>query len=138
MLDKAHGIEDKLVPWRRDFHMHPELGFKETRTSDHVAEIAGSLGCRVRRGVGRTGVVAELGEGSPIIALRADMDALPIQEANQNEYISKNPGVMHACGHDGHTAMLLGVATLLVKEKFPGFGLHRFQVPIDQETDSNP
>ena len=136
MLDKAHGIEDKLVPWRRDFHMHPELGFKETRTSDHVAEIAGSLGCRVRRGVGRTGVVAELGEGSPIIALRADMDALPIQEANQNEYISKNPGVMHACGHDGHTAMLLGVATLLVKEKFPGTVRFLFQ-PSEEVGDED-
>ena len=120
MLDKAHGIDDKLIHWRRDFHMHPELGFQETRTGAYVAEIAGSLGCRVRKGVGRTGVVAELGEGSPIIALRADMDALPIQEANQVAYASQTPGVMHACGHDCHTAMLLGTAALLATAEFRG------------------
>ena len=135
MLDKAHDIEDNLVSWRRDFHMHPELGFQETRTSARVAEIAGNLGCRVRRGVGRTGVVAELGEGSPIIALRADMDALPLQEANQTGYISQNPGVMHACGHDGHTAMLLGTAALLAKEKFPGTVRFLFQ-PSEEVGDA--
>jgi amidohydrolase len=127
MLDKAHSIEDILISWRRDFHMHPELGFQEIRTSARVAEIAGSLGCRVRRGVGRTGLVAEIGEGNPIIALRADMDALPLQETNQNDYISQNPGVMHACGHDSHTAMLLGTAALLVKEKFTGTVRFLFQ-----------
>jgi len=127
MLEKARGIEDKLVIWRRDFHMHPELGFHETRTSARVAEIATDLGCRIRRGVGRTGVVAELGEGSPVMALRADMDALPLQEANQVAYISKNPGVMHACGHDGHTAMLLGTVALLAGEKFPGMVRFLFQ-----------
>ena len=116
MLEKARGIQDKLVNWRRDFHKHPELGFQEKRTSTRVAKITESLGCRVRRGVGRTGVVAELGEGKPVIALRADMDALPLQETNQVEYISQNPGVMHACGHDSHTAMLLGTAELLAKE----------------------
>jgi amidohydrolase len=127
MLNQAHGIERQLVSWRRDFHMHPELGFKEIRTSACVADTASSLGCRVRRGVGRTGVVAELGEGSPRVALRADMDALPLQEENQTVYISQNPGVMHACGHDGHTAMLLGVAALLAKEKFPGTVRFLFQ-----------
>ena len=120
MLAKAKNIEEKIVSWRRDFHMHPELGFQEIRTSARVAEIAESFGCRIRRGVGRTGVVAELGEGKPVIALRADMDALPIQEANRTEYISQNPGVMHACGHDGHTAMLLGTIALLSKEKISG------------------
>jgi amidohydrolase len=120
MLNKACALEDQLITWRRDFHMHPELGFKETRTSARVAEITAGLGCSVRRGVGRTGVVAELGSGKPIIAMRADMDALPVQEANQVEYKSRNSGVMHACGHDCHTAMLLGTAALLTKEKFPG------------------
>ena len=134
MLSKAKDMQDQLIAWRRDFHMHPELGFQETRTSARVAEIAGNLGCRVRRGVGRTGVVAELGEGKPVIALRADMDALPLQEANQVEYISQNPGVMHACGHDCHTAMLLGVAALLVKEKFPGKVRFLFQ-PSEEVAD---
>ena len=127
MLNRARTIQDQIITWRRDFHMHPELGFQETRTSGCVAEIAGKLGCRVRRGVGRTGVVAELGEGKPIIALRADMDALPLQEANQVPYVSQYQGVMHACGHDSHTAMLLGTAALLAKEKFPGTVRFLFQ-----------
>jgi len=135
MLTKAHHIEELLVAWRREFHMHPELGFQETRTSGRVAEITASLGCRVRRGVGLTGVVAELGEGIPIIALRADMDALPLQEVNQVEYISQNPGVMHACGHDGHTAMLLGAVALLTKEKFPGTVRFLFQ-PSEEVGDA--
>jgi amidohydrolase len=134
MLNKAKAIQDQLSIWRRDFHMHPELGFQETRTSARVAEITGSLGCRVRRGVGRTGIVAELGEGKPIIALRADMDALPLQEANQVEYASQNPGVMHACGHDSHTAMLLGAAVLLAKEEFPGTVRFLFQ-PSEETAD---
>ena len=82
MLNKAKAIQDQLIAWRRDFHMHQELGFHEMRTSRRVAEIAEGMGCRVRRGVGRTGVVAEIGDGEPVIALRADMDALPLQEAN--------------------------------------------------------
>jgi amidohydrolase len=127
MIKKARAIQDDLIAWRRDFHMHPELGFQEARTSRRVAEILDELGCRVRRGVGRTGVVAELGDGKPIIALRADMDALPIQEANQVLYSSQNPGVMHACGHDGHTAMLLGTVALLAKEEFTGTVRFLFQ-----------
>ena len=134
MLEKARMFQDQLVTWRRDFHMHPELGFQETRTSARVAELAESLGCRVRRGVGRTGVVAELGEGKPIIALRADMDALPLTEANLVEYVSQNPGVMHACGHDCHTAMLLGTAALLAKESFPGTVRFLFQ-PSEESAD---
>ncbi len=135
MLAKANNIEGKLVSWRRDFHMHPELGFQETRTSTLVAKITDSLGCRIQRGVGKTGVVAELGEGCPVIALRADMDALPLQEANQVEYVSQNAGVMHACGHDGHTAMLLGAAALLANEKFPGTVRFLFQ-PSEEVGDA--
>ena len=127
MLNNALAMHEQLVAWRRDFHMHPELGFHETRTSKRVAEIAEQLGCRVRRGVGRTGVVAEIGGGKPVIALRDDMDALPLQEANQVSYVSQNPGVMHACGHDSHTAMLLGTAALLVKERFLGTVRFLFQ-----------
>jgi amidohydrolase len=116
--------------------MHPELGFHEMRTSMRVAEIAEKLGCRVRRGVGRTGVVAELGDGKPVIALRADMDALPIQEANQVPYASQNPGVMHACGHDSHTSMLLGTAAILAKEEFPGMVRFLFQ-PSEEVGDED-
>jgi amidohydrolase len=121
MLKQSHAIYEDLVHWRRDFHMHPELGFTETRTSTIVADELEKLGYRVRRGVGRTGVVADLGdENGPTIAIRADMDALPILEDADREYASLNPGIMHACGHDSHTSMALGVAALLVKEKFPG------------------
>jgi len=127
MLKKAKEIEAQIVEWRRDFHMHPELGFAETRTSARVAEVCERLGCRVRRGVGRTGVVADLGSGSPMIAIRADMDALPIQESNPVPYASQKAGVMHACGHDSHTAMALGAASLLAHEKFPGTVRFLFQ-----------
>jgi amidohydrolase len=133
MLDSAHKLKDQLVTWRRDFHMHPELGFQEERTAAKVASILEDLGCRVRTGVGRTGVVAELGEGQPVIGIRADMDALPIQEANDVPYASQVPGVMHACGHDAHTAIALGVATLLAQETFPG--TVRFLFQPAEETD---
>ena len=127
MLTKARAIQGDLIAWRRDFHLHPELGFHETRTSTRVAEISEKLGCRVRLGVGRTGVIAELGQGKPVLAIRADMDALPLQEANQVPYASQTSGVMHACGHDSHTAMLLGTAKLLAKEEFPGMVRFLFQ-----------
>jgi amidohydrolase len=120
MLKQSHNIQEDIIEWRRDFHMHPELGFHEVRTSARVAEELEKLGYRVRRGVGRTGVVAELGEAGRCIAIRADMDALPILEANEVPYRSQNDGSMHACGHDSHTAMALGAATLLAREKFPG------------------
>jgi amidohydrolase len=134
MITKAHAIQEQLVAWRRDFHMHPELGFHETRTASRVAEIAEAFGCRVRRNVGRTGVIAELGVGTPVIALRADMDALPLQEANQVPYASQNQGVMHACGHDSHTAMLLGVIQILANEKLPGTVRFLFQ-PSEEVAD---
>ncbi len=120
MIEQAQHIYEQLVAWRREFHAYPELGFRETRTAARVAEILTGLGYRVRSGVGRTGVVAERGEGHPIIAVRADMDALPIQEANDVPYASQVPGVMHACGHDAHTAIALGVAKLLADDSFPG------------------
>lgn len=127
MLEKARSIEKQIVDWRRDFHMHPELGFTENRTSAIVADACEKMGYRVRRGVGKTGVVADFGNGKPVIAIRADMDALPILESNKVEYVSQNPGVMHACGHDSHTAMALGAASLLANEKFPGTVRFLFQ-----------
>jgi amidohydrolase len=134
-LERAQEISQELSAWRRDFHMHPELGFQETRTAGRVAELLESFGCRVQRGVGRTGVVGELGSGSPCIAIRADMDALPIQEANQTSYVSQNDGVMHACGHDAHTAMLLGAARLLSAMKLNGRVRFLFQ-PSEEANDA--
>ncbi len=116
MLNRANEIQDKLVAYRHDFHRFPEVGFTEVRTSTKVIEVLASLGCRVRNNVGKTGVVGEIGEGLPIVAIRADMDALPLQEDNQLAYSSQVAGVMHACGHDAHTAILLGVAELHSKE----------------------
>ncbi|OGO16699.1 MAG: hypothetical protein A2Z14_10860 [Chloroflexi bacterium RBG_16_48_8] len=120
IFDRANALQEQLIAWRREFHMHPELGFDEIRTSARVSEVLRSLGYRVQMAVGRTGVVGERGEGKPLIALRFDMDALPIQEENDVPYASQIEGVMHACGHDAHTAVGLGVATLLAKEPFAG------------------
>ena len=133
-LKRAREIEKQLIAWRREFHAHPELGFQETRTAARVAAVLTSLDYRVRTGVGRTGAVGERGQGTPIVAIRADMDALPIQEANDVEYASQVPGVMHACGHDAHTAIGLGVATLLAEERFPGTVRFLFQ-PAEEVGD---
>ena len=133
MLNKAKKIQSEMVAWRRDIHMHPELGFEEKRTSALIAETMEGLGYRVKTGVGKTGVVAEIGSGKPVVAIRADMDALPIQEANQVPYKSKNDGVMHACGHDAHVAIAMGTAKLLAAENFPG--TVRFLFQPAEETD---
>jgi len=124
-LAEAEALRDDLVALRRDLHMHPELGFQEFRTSQLVAERLDALGYEVQRGVGKTGVVALLQGGLPgdrTVLLRFDMDALPIQEQNEVPYRSITPGVMHACGHDAHTAVGIGVATLLMRhrEQLPG------------------
>ena len=113
MLKQAQALAKQLVAWRREIHAHPELSFREHGTARLVTETLESFGIEVQSGVAKTGVVGYLGEGSPIIGIRADMDALPIHEANDVPYKSQNPGVMHACGHDAHTAMLLGVAKIL-------------------------
>jgi amidohydrolase len=121
MLQDAYHLQEELIEWRRDFHMHPELGFKEIRTSARVAQELEKLGYRVRRNVGCTGVVAEIGSpDGPCIAIRADMDALPILEANDVPYRSQVDGNMHACGHDAHTAIALGAASLLARRALPG------------------
>jgi amidohydrolase len=134
MLKQAHAITEELIEWRRDFHMHPEIGFELHRTSKIVADELEKMGYRVRRGVGKTGVVAEIGEGGKVIAIRADMDALPILEQTEFEYTSKTPGAMHACGHDSHTAMALGAALLLSKENLSGRVRFLFQ-PCEETTD---
>ncbi len=104
-----------LTALRREFHQHPELGFQETRTKARVAEILRDLGLEVHEGAGVVGILRN-GTGNRAIGLRADMDALPILETSDHGYVSKNQGVMHACGHDGHTTMLLGAAAELAKD----------------------
>lgn len=135
----ANALQSKVVTWRRDFHQHPELGNRETRTAAKVAEHLRSLGLEVKTGVAHTGVVAVLkgGKPGPRIALRADMDALPVTERTDVPFASKatsefrgeKVGVMHACGHDAHVGILMGVAEALVamKADLPGEVLFVFQ-----------
>ena len=118
ILARARELKDRTVDWRRDLHAHPELGFQEVRTSALVAKELLRLGYRVETGAGKTGVVGVLAGEKPgaCILLRFDMDGLPIQEETGAEYTSINPGVMHACGHDGHVAVGLTVANLLAEK----------------------
>lgn len=119
---EAKALQPQLVAWRRDFHMHPELGFQEVRTAGVVADHLRSLGLEIATGIGKTGVVAlvepdSLPAEAPTVMLRFDMDALPIEEENDALYRSQTPGVMHACGHDGHTAIGMGVAQVLAQHR---------------------
>ena len=118
-VDRIRDWQDEFTAWRRDFHAHPELGFEEVRTSALVAERLASWGIEVHRGVGRTGVVGVLrnGNGQGRIGLRADMDALPMPEANTFAHRSTIEGKMHGCGHDGHTTILLAAARYLAETK---------------------
>ena len=141
MLDKAKALNDEIVRLRRLIHANPELSFQEFQTAALVADTLSEIGgYTVRTQVGKTGVVAELGESGPVIAIRADMDALPIVEANDVSYASRTPGVMHACGHDAHTAILLGVAHLLrqsyAEERWDGRVRLLFQ-PAEEAFDEN-
>ncbi|AXF56904.1 M20 metallopeptidase family protein [Salicibibacter kimchii] len=117
--EKLEALFSDIVQWRRHLHTYPELSFHEVETPAFIAEKLETLGLEVKRNVGGRGVVAYLrGEKpGPTIALRADFDALPIEEENDISYKSQTPGVMHACGHDGHTAALLGVASVLAGKK---------------------
>ena len=134
MLQRAMALQEQITAWRRDIHMHPELGFQEQRTAQLVASVLGELKLRVETGVGITGVVGHLGEGRPAIGIRADMDALPLQEANDVPYASQTPGVMHACGHDAHVAILLSVARLLSEMQERPAGEIRFLFQPCEET----
>jgi hippurate hydrolase len=110
---------DVLTAWRRDIHAHPELGFEEERTSRFVADRLREFGCEVTTGIGKTGVVGTIrvGNNPRAVGLRADMDALPMDETNTFEHRSRHAGRMHACGHDGHTTMLLGAARYLASTR---------------------
>ncbi|HVY17552.1 MAG TPA: M20 aminoacylase family protein [Rhodopila sp.] len=118
-LDRARSYQDELAAVRHDIHAHPELGLEEHRTADLVAAKLAEWGIEVHRNVGKTGVVGVLrnGNGQAAVGLRADMDALPIVEATGLDYASRNGGKMHACGHDGHTTMLLGAAKYLAETR---------------------
>ena len=133
IINSIAAMKSEIAEWRQDIHANPELGFEEHRTAAKVTERLESFGCdEVVGGIGRTGVVAVIKgrqqSSGKVIGLRCDMDALPIEEATGLEYASKTPGVMHACGHDGHTAMLLGAAKYLSETRnFDGTAVLIFQ-----------
>ncbi|MEM7800421.1 MAG: amidohydrolase [Chloroflexota bacterium] len=137
MLEQAKQLQETLTQIRRTIHMNPELGFEEFKTGALVAETLSELGIEYQTGVGRTGIVARLGNGNgPRIGIRADMDALPILEANDVSYKSTVPGKMHACGHDAHTTMLLGAAMLLKDKEIDGEIRLLFQ-PSEERADED-
>jgi len=139
ITDKVKEIEPQLVEARRDIHAHPEMGFEVQRTAGKVAEALRGMGLEPRTGIGRTGVIADIAGGAPgpCLVIRADMDALPIQEQTGLPFASTVPGVMHACGHDIHTATLLGIAEVLkgVAPKLRGSVRLMFQ-PAEEITPS--
>lgn len=115
----VESVRDEVIGWRRYLHQHPELSFHEERTSQFIADTLGELGGLQITRPTRTSVMARLigGRPGPTLAIRADIDALPIEERNSHDFVSTRPGVMHACGHDGHTAMLLGAAKVLIARR---------------------
>jgi len=119
LIPEIVAVHDELTKWRRDLHAHPELAFGESRTADFVASQLESYGIDVTRGIGKTGLVGTLkvGASNKAIGLRADMDALPMEELNTFAHKSTHPGCMHGCGHDGHTVMLLAAARYLAQSK---------------------
>ena len=113
ILKQANSLHEKIRSWRRQIHRYPELGFTETRTAALIAAALCDLGIEPETEVAKTGVVGVIkGGDGPVVGLRADIDALPITEQNGADFDSTRPGLMHACGHDAHTAMLLGAAAL--------------------------
>lgn len=137
-LAEAETLREELIERRRDFHRHPELGFEEVRTAGIVAQELNALGLEVQTGVGQTGVVGILeGDGDgPTILYRADMDALPVHEENETDYVSGVDGKMHACGHDGHTAIALGIAKLLSNHRDSLYGRVKFVFQPAEEIGS--
>ena len=130
IINRIAAFHTEMQAWRQDIHAHPELGYEEHRTSETVAKLLAGWGIEVHRGIAGTGVVGVLknGDSSRAIGLRADMDALPMPEETGLPYASANPGKMHACGHDGHTAMLLGAAKYLAETRaFDGTVVFIFQ-----------
>jgi len=137
IINRIAEFHREMTEWRRTLHRHPETAFEEVWTSNFVAAKLESFGIEVHRGIAKTGVVGVLrgqGESGRSVGLRADMDALDIKEANEVEYRSENPGKMHACGHDGHTAMLLGAAKYMAETRnFDGTVYFIFQPAEENE-----
>ncbi len=136
LIDRLKGLQDEMTAWRRDIHAHPETAFEETRTAQLVAEKLASFGIEVHGGLAKTGVVGVLRAGTRAraIGLRADLDALHIHEQNTFEHRSRHDGRMHACGHDGHTTMLLGAARYLAEtRRFDGTVYFIFQPAEENE-----
>ena len=132
IINRVAALSDEITAWRRDLHEHPELDYDVHRTAGIVEQKLREFGCdEVVTGIGRTGVVGVIKgrlPGNRVIGMRADMDALPIMEATGKPYASQTPGKMHACGHDGHTAMLLGAARYLAETRnFAGTAVVIFQ-----------
>ncbi|MHB1004903.1 MAG: M20 metallopeptidase family protein [Chloroflexota bacterium] len=134
MLDKTRALSGRLAHIRHTIHAYPELGFQEVRTAELIADYLRELGLPFRTGVAKTGIIAYLGAGRPTVMLRADMDALQMQEANPVAYASTRPGLMHACGHDAHVACLLGAATVLAQNPPKGQVQFLFQ-PSEEGAD---
>ena len=135
MLAGAELLQAELIELRRAFHAHPELSFKEEQTSERCAEYLTHCGFKVTRGLAGTGLIADFGQGQRTIAIRADMDALPISENNHVNYRSQVPGVMHACGHDAHMACALGAAKLLSTRLRYGHGRVRIIMQPGEEAE---
>jgi len=135
VINRIADFHEQMIEWRHDIHAHPEIAFEEQRTAEIVAQQLDSFGIETHRGLAKTGVVGVLKNGDgPSIGLRADMDALPIQEQNEFGHRSRNDGKMHACGHDGHTSMLLGAARYLAEtRRFKGTVHFIFQPAEESE-----
>lgn len=129
-------LKERLVFLRRQIHSKPEYGFREFETARLIATTLNQIGARVREGIARTGVIAEIGSGTPIVAIRADMDALPLIETTGLEFSSRVPNMMHACGHDAHVACALGAAMLLGSEPIAGTVRFLFQ-PSEEQRDQD-
>lgn len=140
IMEKAIAMQDQIVTWRRTIHQHPELSFTEVQTARLVQSVLHDLGLEAETGIAKTGVVGHIEGPGPKVGLRADMDALPIFEENGTDYDSKRAGIMHACGHDAHTAMLLGATTILKgfadEGRLPGSVRLLFQ-PSEENRDEN-
>ena len=136
MLDRAKELQQEIVELRRFLHRHPELSFEEKETAKLAAEKLKDLGLSITEGVAKTGVIADLGTGNKVVAVRADMDALPILESNKHGFASSNPGVMHACGHDAHVSCGIATAKLLAQSGGLAGRIRMIMQPAEEDTDS--
>lgn len=137
LLEQARELQPEIVETRRHLHQYPELSFEEVETSKLAAERLKELGYAIIKGVARTGITADIGSGARTIAIRADMDALPLDEAKDRPYRSKNEGVMHACGHDAHVASALAAAKLLSREESLPGRVRIIMQPAEEDVDED-